>query len=78
VPDLKFRYPAHRLYGKRSSLTERGPPVDEKLAENIVEKIIEDLSERECLKCRWEHFDDDQKNEIRERCKEIILKIGST
>ena len=52
--------------------------MDEKLAENIVEKIIEDLSERECLKCRWEHFDDDQKSEIRERCKEIILKIGST
>ena len=52
--------------------------MDEKLVESIVEKIIEDLSDRQCLKCKWEHFDDELKNEIRERCKEIILKLRST
>jgi hypothetical protein len=52
--------------------------MDEKLVEKIVEKIIKDLSERNCLKCEWEQFDDDLKNEIRERCKEIILKLDST
>ena len=51
--------------------------MDEKLVETIVEKIIEDLSDRKCLRCKWEQFDDDLKNEIRERCKKIILKIGS-
>jgi len=51
--------------------------MDEKIVEKIVEKIIEDLSDRKCLKCEWENFDDDQKKEIRDRCKEIILKIGS-
>ena len=49
--------------------------MEEKLIENIVEKIIEDLSDRKCLKCQWEDFDDDLKKEIRERCKEIILKL---
>ena len=51
--------------------------MDEKLADRIVEKIIEDLSDRNCLRCSWEKFDDDLKKEIRESCKEIILKIGS-
>lgn len=51
--------------------------MDEKLAEKIVEKIIEDLSGRNCLKCEWDQSDDDLKREIRDRCKEIILKIGS-
>jgi len=51
--------------------------MDEKLVENIVDKIIEDLSERKCLKCEWENFDDDLKREIKERCKEIILKLDS-
>lgn len=51
--------------------------MDEKSAEKIVEKIIEDLSDRNCLKCSWEKFDDDLKEEVRDRCKEIILKIGS-
>jgi hypothetical protein len=52
--------------------------MDEKLVENMVEKIIKDLSDRKCLKCEWEHFDDDLKKEIRERCKKIILKLGPT
>jgi hypothetical protein len=52
--------------------------MDEKLVETIVEKIIEDLSDRKCLKCEWEQFDDDLKKEIRERCKKIILKLDST
>jgi hypothetical protein len=52
--------------------------MDEKLVEKIVEKIIEDLSDRNCLKCEWEQFDDDLKKEIRETCKTIILKLGST
>ena len=52
--------------------------MDEKLAQRIVEKIIEDLSDRNCLKCKWEQFDDDLKNEIRETCKKIVLKLGST
>ena len=51
--------------------------MDEKLVERIVEKIIEDLSDRNCLRCKWEQFDDDLKKEIRETCKKIILKIGS-
>ena len=51
--------------------------MDEKLVESIVEKIIEDLSDRNCLRCKWEQFDDDLKKEIRETCKKIILKIGS-
>jgi hypothetical protein len=51
--------------------------MDEKLVERIFEKIIEDLSDRDCLKCKWEEFDDDLKKEIRETCKEIILKLGS-
>ena len=51
--------------------------MDKKLAERIVEKIIEDLSERNCLKCKWDQFDDDSKKEIRETCKKIILKTGS-
>jgi hypothetical protein len=55
----------------------KGGYMDEKLVENIVENIIEDLSDRNCLKCSWEKFDDDLKKEIRDRCKEIILKIGS-
>ena len=52
--------------------------MDEKLVENIVEKIIEELSERKCLRCQWDQFDDDLKNEIRERCKQIILKLDPT
>jgi hypothetical protein len=52
--------------------------MDEKLVEKIVEKIIKDLSDRKCLKCEWEEFDDDLKNDIRETCKKIVLKIGST
>ena len=52
--------------------------MDEKLAEKIVEKIIEDLSDRNCLRCKWEQFDDDSKKEIRDTCKKIILKIGSS
>jgi hypothetical protein len=55
----------------------KGILMDEKLVEKIVEKIIEDLSDRKCLKCEWEQFDDDLKREVRDRCKEIILKIGS-
>jgi len=51
--------------------------MDEKNAEKIVEKIIEDLSDRDCLRCKWEQFDDDLKDEIRQTCREIILKIGS-
>ena len=52
--------------------------MDEKLVEIIVEKIIKDLSDRKCLKCAWEQFDDDLKKEIRGTCKKIILKLGST
>jgi hypothetical protein len=52
--------------------------MDEKLVENVVEKIIEDLSDRKCLKCQWEDFDDDLKKAIRDRCKEIILKLDPT
>ena len=52
--------------------------MDEKLVGKIVEKIIEDLSDRKCLKCKWEEFDDDLKQEIRDTCKKIILKLGST
>jgi hypothetical protein len=51
--------------------------MDEKLADKIVEKIIEDLSDRNCLKCSWDKFDDNLKKEIRERCKHIILKLGA-
>ena len=51
--------------------------MDEKIAERIVDKIIKDLSDRNCLKCKWEQFDDDLKDEIRQTCREIILKIGS-
>ena len=51
--------------------------MDEKLAKTIVEEIIEDLSDRNCLKFKWEQFDDKSKKEIRETCKKIILKIGS-
>ena len=51
--------------------------MDEKLVETIAEKIIGDLSDRKCLKCKWEQFDDDLKDEIRQTCREIILKIGS-
>ena len=47
--------------------------MDEKLIENIVEKIIEDLSERKCLRCEWEHFDDDVKKEIRERYLDVFM-----
>jgi hypothetical protein len=52
--------------------------MNEKLVETIVEQIIEDLSDRNCLKCKWDQFDDDLKNEIRETCKKIVLKLGST
>ena len=46
------------------------------LDEKLVEKIIEDLSDRKCLKCAWEQFDDNLKKEIRKTCKKIILKHG--
>jgi len=75
VNEINRNYKTHHRIGgqpKRSFL------MDEKLIENIVEKIIEDLSERKCLKCQWEDFDDDLKKEIRERCKEIILKLDPT
>ena len=52
--------------------------MDEKIVEKIVDKVIEDLSCKKCLKHEWEQFNDDMKIEIKESLKNIILESIST
>lgn len=42
------------------------------LAKSVVEKILDDLTDRRGLRHEWERLDDDVKDEIRQKWEEIV------
>jgi hypothetical protein len=48
--------------------------MDRKTAEKIVDKIIDDLSDRRGLSGEWDMIDDEIRHEIRETWIEIVLR----